>query len=78
MATISQHKIFTDSNTRLIFLVFGLPIAGLIYSGLGIAGMASFSVIREHPLISGTLFFCIPFIIAASIWIKASAQAYRK
>ena len=77
MAIESQYKIVTDSNTRLIFLVFGLPIAGLIYCGLGIAGMASFSVIREHPLISGTLFFCIPFTIAVSIWIKASAKAYK-
>lgn len=77
MAIEPKHKIVTDSNTQLIFLVFGLPIAGLVYCGLGIAAMASFSAIREHPLISGTLFFCIPFSIAASIWIRASAQAYR-
>jgi len=78
MAIKSQYKIVSDSNTRLIFLVFALPIAGLIYCGLGIAGMAYFSLIREHPLISGTLFFCIPFAIAATIWIEASAKAYRK
>lgn len=77
MAIEPQHKIITDSNTQLIFPVFGLSIASLVYSGLVIAGMASFSVIREQPLISGTLFFCIPFTIAVSIWIRASAQAYR-
>ena len=77
MAIKSLHKIATDSNTQLIFLVFGLPIAGLIYCGLGIAGMAHFLVIREHPIVSGSLFFLIPFSIAASIWIRASAQAYK-
>ncbi len=77
MAIESRDTIFTNSNTRLFLLVVGLPIAGLIYCGLGVAGMASFSVIREHPIISGTLFFLIPFTIAASIWIRASAKAYR-
>lgn len=57
MAIESRDTIFTNSNTRLFLLVVGLPIAGLIYCGLGVAGMASFSVIREHPIISGTLFF---------------------
>lgn len=77
MAIESQNKIALNSNTQLIYLVLGLPIVGLIYCGLGIAGMASFSTIREHALISGTLFILIPFTIAASIWIRASAQAYR-
>ncbi len=77
MAIESRDTIFTNSNTRFILLVIGLPIAGLIYCGLGIAGMAYLSVIREHPIRSGTLFFLIPFTIAASIWIRASAKAYR-
>lgn len=72
-----HNKIDFNSNTRLIYLVFGLPIAGLIYCGLGIAGMATFSIVREHALISGTVFFLLPFSVAASIWISASAQAYR-
>ncbi|MBE9169529.1 hypothetical protein IQ238_19035 [Pleurocapsales cyanobacterium LEGE 06147] len=66
-----------NSNTQLTFLVLGLPIGGLIYCGLGIAALASFPILREHALISGTLFMLIPFTIAASIWIKASAKAYR-
>lgn len=77
MAIEPQNKVTTNANTQLIYLVLGLPISGLIYCGLGIAGMASFSPIREHPIVSGTLFFMIPFAIAASIWIRASAQAYR-
>lgn len=77
MAIAPQHKIVNDLNTRLIFLVFALPIAGLIYCGLGIAGMAHFLVIREHPIVSGSLFFLIPFTIAASISIRASAKAYK-
>lgn len=66
-----------DSNTKLMFLVLGIPLVGLIYCGLGIAAMASFSVVREHALISGILFILIPFTTAASIWIRASAKAYR-
>lgn len=72
-----QNRMVVDANTQLTFLVLGLPLVGLIYCGLGIAAMASLAVVREHPLISGTLFFVIPFTIAASIWIRASAKAYR-
>lgn len=72
-----QNRIVMNSNKQLTFLVFALPITGLIYCGLGIAAMASLVVIREHPLISGTLFFLIPFTIAASVWISASAKAYK-
>ncbi|MEM7593426.1 MAG: hypothetical protein AAF383_18245 [Cyanobacteria bacterium P01_A01_bin.83] len=77
MANELQDSIFTNSDTRFILLVVGLPIAGSIYCGLGIAGMAYFSAIREHPIVSGSLFFLIPFTIAASIWIRASARAYK-
>ncbi len=78
MAIEPQNKTIENSNKQLIFIVLGLPILGLVYCGLGIAGMASFAVIREHALLSGTLFILIPFTIAASIWIRASAQAYRQ
>jgi hypothetical protein len=67
-----------DAETKFIFLVIGLPIAGLIYCGVGVALMATNEGIRDHSLISGALFFLIPFTIAATIWIKASAKAYKK
>jgi hypothetical protein len=67
-----------DSNSKLALLVIGLPLAGLVYCGLGIAAMASIAALREHALISGTLFLLIPFSIAASIWLRASAKAYKK
>lgn len=67
-----------DTETKFIFLVIGLPIAGLIYCGLGVALMVTNESIRDHSLISGALFFLIPFMIAATIWIKASAKAYKK
>lgn len=77
MAIKTPNKINLNSDQQLIFLVLGLPILGLIYCGLSIAAMASFAVIREYALISGTFFILIPFTIAASIWIRASAKAYR-
>ncbi|MGK7950182.1 MAG: hypothetical protein AB4368_15720 [Xenococcaceae cyanobacterium] len=66
-----------NSDNKLMFLVFGIPLVGLVYCGIGIAAMTSFSVIREHALISGAIFILIPFITAASIWITASAKAYK-
>jgi hypothetical protein len=66
-----------NSDNNFALLVIGIPLAGLIYCGLGITLMASSSTIREHALISGTVFVLIPFVTAASIWIKASALAYK-
>ena len=66
------------SETRLILLFLGVPLAGLVYCGLGIAAMANLVIVREHALISGTIFILIPFTIAVSIWISASAKAYKK
>ncbi len=66
------------SETRLILLFLGVPLAGLVYCGLGIAAMANLATVREHALISGSVFILIPFTIAASIWISASAKAYKK
>ena len=67
-----------NSDDKLVLLFLGVPMAGLLYCALGIAAMINFSSIREHALISGFVFFLIPFSTAATIWIKASAKAYRK
>ena len=67
-----------NNDLKFMLLVIGLPIAGLIYCGFGIFLMATNEVFREYSVISGTLFFLIPFAIASSIWIKASAKAYKK
>jgi hypothetical protein len=66
------------SDDKFALLVIGIPLVGLVYCGLGIALMVSSSTIREHSLISGAVFILIPFLTAASIWIKASAKAYKK
>ncbi len=66
-----------DQDTKFMLLVIGLPILGLLYCGIGVTLMINSIWIREHSLISGALFFVIPFTIAASIWINASAKAYR-
>lgn len=66
-----------DSDTKFAYLVFGIPILGLIYCGLGIATMASVEAVRDHALISGIIFILIPFSLAASVWIRASAKAYK-
>ena len=66
------------SQTQLILLFLGVPLAGLVYCGLGIVAMASSVTVREHALISGTIFILVPLTTAASIWISASAKAYRK
>ncbi len=66
-----------DKDRKFIFLVLGIPLAGLVYCGLGIAAMSAFATVREHPLTSGGIFILLPFITAASVWISASAKAYR-
>ena len=67
-----------NSDNKFIFLVLGLPLVGLVYCGLGIAVMASSVTVREHPVTSGAIFILLPFCIAASTWIRASAKAYKK
>ena len=67
-----------DSNDKFALLVIGIPLIGLIYCGIGVILMISSSTIREHPVISGSIFILIPFSLAASIWIRASAKAYKK
>lgn len=66
-----------DSNKKFALLVLGIPLAGLVYCGLGITAMASSVTIREHPVISGSVFILLPLTIAAYIWISASAKAYK-
>ncbi|AFY37779.1 hypothetical protein Lepto7376_1435 [[Leptolyngbya] sp. PCC 7376] len=66
-----------DNEDKFAMLVLGLPVAGLLYGGLIVALMVSQPYVREHPLRFGFLFFLIPFIIAATTWIRASAKAYR-
>ncbi|MGQ4647304.1 hypothetical protein [Lyngbya aestuarii] len=65
-----------DGDTKFALLVIGLPLAGLVYCGLMIALMANSPLVREHPVAGGACFLLIPFVIGASIWIKASAKAY--
>ena len=66
-----------NSDDKFTLLVIGIPLIGLIYCGFGIILMVSSNTIREHSLISGAVFILIPFLIAASIWIRASAKAYK-
>ncbi len=67
-----------NSDDKFALLVIGIPLIGLIYCGLGITLMLSSTAVRNHPLISGTTFILIPFVTAASVWIRASAKAYKK
>lgn len=66
-----------DNDTKFMMLVLGLPIAGMIYCGVIVALMVTQPFVRSHPLGFGFLFFLVPFTIAATTWIRASAKAYR-
>lgn len=66
-----------NDENKFIALVLGLPIAGLLYGGFIVLLMVSQPILRSHSLGFGFLFFLIPFIIAATTWISASAKAYR-
>jgi hypothetical protein len=67
-----------NSDKQFALLVLGIPLAGLVYCGLGIAAMSSSITVREHPLVSGVIFILLPFCIATYIWTSASAKAYKK
>ena len=67
-----------NSDRKFAFLVLGIPLAGLVYCGLGITAMASSMTVRNHPIVSGAMFILLPFGIAAFTWISASAKAYKK
>jgi hypothetical protein len=65
-----------DKDTRFGLLVIGLPFLGLIYCAVIVIFMIMSPLAQEHPLTTGVSFAVVPFTLAASIWIKASAQAY--
>jgi hypothetical protein len=67
-----------DKDTKFALLVIGLPFTGLAYCGVIIAFLLASPWGREHPIIAGIGFAFVPFTIAASIWIRASAKAYQK
>lgn len=63
---------------RFAFLVIGLPFLGLLYCAGIIIFMKLSPFAQQHPLSTGFGLAIIPFILAAYIWIKASAKAYKK
>lgn len=67
-----------DPNKKFALMVVGIPLAGLVYCGVGITAMASSMTVRTHPIISGAIFILLPFSIAVFTWISASAKAYKK
>ncbi|MDJ0660690.1 MAG: hypothetical protein QNJ42_14560 [Crocosphaera sp.] len=67
-----------DKDNQFALLVIGLPLLGLVYCGLIIAFLMNNAFGREHPLITGFVVMVIPFSTAATIWIKASAKAYKE
>ena len=67
-----------NSDKKFALLVLGIPLAGLIYCGLGITAMTSSMTVRTHPIVSGAIFILLPLTTAAIIWISASAKAYKK
>jgi hypothetical protein len=67
-----------DNDTKFALLVIGLPLVGLVYCGLIIAFLMNNPFGRQHPLMTGLIVMIVPFGIAATTWIKASAKAYKK
>jgi hypothetical protein len=67
-----------SDDRKFALLVLGIPLLGLLYCGLGITAMSSFTIVRQNPLVSGGIFILLPFCLAAYTWISASAKAYKK
>ena len=67
-----------DKDTQFAVLVIGLPLLGLLYCGLIFAFLMNNPFGRENPLITGFMVMVVPFSVAATIWIKASAKAYKE
>ena len=67
-----------NPDKKFALFVLGIPLVGLVYCGMGLAIMSSSLTVRTHPLVSGGFFILLPFTIAASTWISASAKAYKK
>jgi hypothetical protein len=59
-------------------LVLGLPILGLLYCIVIIVVLRNVLFAREHPLVIGFGVMFFPFTLAATIWMRASAKAYKK
>ncbi len=66
-----------DDNDKMAALIIGIPVAGLIYCGLGIGAMMSNLWLREHALVAGAVFTLLPFITFATVWTRSSARFYR-
>jgi hypothetical protein len=66
-----------DKNTQFALLVIGIPLLGLMYFGVMVLFMVFCPLAEDHPLIAGVGFQLIPLTIGATIWISASAKAYR-
>lgn len=66
-----------DKDTKFALLVLGLPFLGLLYCAVIFAFLIMSPFGRSHPIITGAGFAAIPFALAASIWIRASAKAYQ-
>jgi len=67
-----------DPNYKFAIFVISIPMAGLLYCGLGIAAAIHFPEVRENSLLAGGLFALVPFAIAAAIWLRLAAKAYNK
>ena len=74
---LTQKKSMNPDKKFALF-VLGIPLIGLVYCGIGIGIMSSSVTVRTHPIVSGAIFILLPFTIAASTWISASAKAYKK
>lgn len=66
-----------EKDTKFALLVLGLPFLGLLYCAVIMAFMIMSPVGREHPILTGAIVSAVPFVLAASIWIRASAKAYQ-
>ena len=66
-----------DDNDKMAALIIGIPVAGLIYCGLGIGAMMSSPWLRDHALVAGGVFTLVPFVTFAATWTRSSARFYK-
>ncbi len=66
-----------DDNDKMAALIIGIPVAGLIYCGLGIGVMMSSPWLQDHALVAGGVFTLVPFIAFATTWTRSSARFYQ-
>jgi hypothetical protein len=67
-----------DNNDKMAVLIIGIPVAGLIYCGIGIGTMMSSPWLRDHALLAGGIFTLVPFVSFAVFWTRSSARFYRE